>query len=85
VHVASATGSKKLRTRNASRRVARAGRYRRAGVMVGPFVYKAQIRCPGKKAAIPPASSGGEYEFVATVVHGLHVCMEKQLMNENLR
>jgi len=61
VHVANATGGKKLSTRNASRRVARAGKYRRAGVIAGSFrIEGAKMMLPGKKAAIPRVSSGGD-------------------------
>src|SRR6266436_8219559 len=50
-HVASATGGKKLRTRNASRRVARAGRYRRAGVMTGSFrIQSAKEMLPSRES-----------------------------------
>src|SRR5713226_5214801 len=64
VHVANETGGKKLRMRNASRGVFRVGRCRRTRVMTGPFrIQSAKKMLPGKKGAVPPVSSGGEYEL----------------------
>jgi len=60
---AEVTGVEKLRKRDASRRVARAGRYRRAGFMAGSFrIQSPKKMLLGKKAAFTRVSNGGEYE-----------------------
>ena len=84
--VANAADGKTLGTKNASRKIVRARRYRWAGVTLWSFrIQRAKKMVPEKKAAIPLISNGSEYElrklFATRTLIACMLALERRNLN----